>query len=98
MAFAGGLGAAIRLESVPLGESIDRDDFVLFSESNSRFVVEVIPEKREEFERTMGDTSWAVIGEVTGSDTLEVYGQDGHKVVDKPISDLKEAWQSPIRW
>jgi phosphoribosylformylglycinamidine synthase II len=98
MAFAGGLGVNIRLEHVPLGEPIDRDDFILFSESNSRFLVEVDPEGREEFEKAMGNTRWAVIGEVTDSGMLEVYGLDGHKVVDKSITALKEAWQSPLRW
>jgi len=98
MAFAGGLGVNIRLEHVPLGEPIDREDFILFSESNSRFIVEVAPEDREEFEKTMGDTRWAVIGEVVDSGMLEVYGQDGRMVVGKSISDLKEAWKSPIRW
>jgi phosphoribosylformylglycinamidine (FGAM) synthase-like enzyme len=98
MAFAGGLGATVRLEQVPLGEPVDRDDFILFSESNSRFIVEVAPKDREAFENTMGDAVWAVIGEVTGSGMLEVYGQDGRKVLNKSISDLKEAWQSPLRW
>ncbi|GAH45533.1 unnamed protein product, partial [marine sediment metagenome] len=28
MAFAGGVGASINLESVPLGEPVDRDDFI----------------------------------------------------------------------
>ena len=98
MAFAGGLGVNIRLEHVPLGEPIERDDFVLFSESNSRFIVEVAPENREEFEKIMGDTRWAVIGEVTGSDTLDVHRRDGRMVINESLSDLKEAWQSPLRW
>ncbi len=98
MAFAGGLGVAVHLEQVPLGEPIDRDDFVLFSESNSRFLVEVAPEDREEFEKTMGDTRWAFVGEVTGSGVLEVYGQDGRRIVNESLADLKEAWQSPLRW
>jgi hypothetical protein len=46
----------------------------------------------------MGDAVWAVIGEVTDSGMLEVYGQDGRRVLNKSISDLKEAWQSPLRW
>jgi phosphoribosylformylglycinamidine synthase len=98
MAFAGGLGVNIWLEHVPLGEPIGRDDFILFSESNSRFLVEVAPEDRGEFEKAMGNTRWAVIGDVTNYGMLEVYGLDGHKVVDKSIAALKEAWQSPIRW
>jgi phosphoribosylformylglycinamidine synthase len=97
MAFAGGLGATIQLKSVPLGEPIDRDDFILFSESNSRFLVEVAPENREEFEKTIGD-SLAVIGEVAPSPVLEVYGVDGGKVIRASLGELKEAWQRPLRW
>jgi len=98
MAFAGGLGATISLKSVPLGEPVDRDDFILFSESNSRFLVEVAPESKDEFEQVMSGTSLAAIGQVTDSEVLEVYGVDGRKVVATPIIELKEAWQKPLRW
>jgi len=98
MAFAGGLGATIHLERVPLGEPIDRDDFILFSESNSRFLVEVAPEHKEKFEAIMSGTSFTAIGQVTDSEVLEIYGLDGGKVITASISGLKEAWQRPIRW
>ena len=98
MAFAGGLGAKIQLKAVPLGEPIDRDDFIFFSESNSRFVVEVAPGNKEKFEEVMGNTSFAQIGQVTNSELLEVYGVDGKKVVAASLGELKEAWQKPLRW
>ncbi len=98
MAFAGGLGASIDLKIVPLGEPIDRDDFILFSESNSRFLAEVPPEKRDEFERIMDGSAFTVIGEVTGSGTLEVFGLDGSVIVNSTLAELKEAWQRPLRW
>ncbi len=98
MAFAGGLGATIRLKSVPLSEPIDRDDFILFSESNSRFLAEVSPESKGEFEELMEGISLAGIGQVTDSEVLEVYGMDGRKVVATSLSELKEAWQRPLRW
>lgn len=98
MAFAGGLGAVIYLESVPLGEPIDRDDFILFSESNSRFLVEVAPENKAGFEEVMGATSLAAIGQVSDSEVLEIYGLSGARIVAKSLSELKEAWQRPIRW
>jgi phosphoribosylformylglycinamidine (FGAM) synthase-like enzyme len=98
MAFAGGLGAKVYLESVPLGEPVERDDFILFSESNSRFLVEVAPENRDVFEEAMGGTSFAAIGEVTESDILEIYGRDGRTIVSEALGELKEAWQSPLRW
>ncbi|MCD6300048.1 MAG: phosphoribosylformylglycinamidine synthase subunit PurL [Dehalococcoidales bacterium] len=98
MAFAGGLGATVYLESVPLGEPIDRDDFILFSESNSRFLVEVAPEKQDEFEELMSGVSFAAIGRVTDSEVLEIYGREGRKILSELLSQLKEAWQKPIRW
>lgn len=98
MAFAGGLGADLRLKSVPLAEPVDRDDFILFSESNSRFLAEVAPEKQAEFERAMSNTSFAVIGWVTDDARLVIHGVKGGKVVDLPVDELKEAWQRPLRW
>jgi phosphoribosylformylglycinamidine synthase len=98
MAFAGGLGALVHLKSVPLAEPIDRDDYILFSESNSRFLVEVAPENEEAFNEAMTGTSFACIGQVTASDRLEVYGRESKLVLVKPLNELKEAWQNPLRW
>ena len=98
MAFAGGLGASINLKEVPLGESIDRDDFILFSESNSRFIAEVAPDKKDLFEKEMAGTPFALIGRVVNEPGLDVYGQKGNSVVSISINELKEAWQKPLRW
>ncbi len=98
MAFAGELGATIYLKSIPLGEPMGRDDFILFSESNSRFLVEVAPENKDDFEQIMGSASLAAIGQVTDSELLEVYGVGGRKVVSASLAELKEAWQRPLRW
>ena len=98
MSFAGGLGAKIYLKSVPRGEPMDRDDFILFSESNSRFLVEVAPQDRGEFEKIMAGIMMAVVGEVNGSGMLTVYGLDEKQVVSAAIEELKDAWQRPIRW
>ncbi len=98
MAFAGGLGARVSLGAVPLGEPIDRDDFILFSESNSRFLVEVAPESKGEFEKIMAGISLANIGQVTDSEVLQIYGLDGKRIVAESLGELKEAWQKPIRW
>ena len=98
MAFAGGLGATVHLKSVPRGEPIERDDFVLFSESNSRFLVEVAPGNKENFEEVMAATALGLIGQVTDTDVLEVYGLGGKRVVNVATGELKEAWQKPLRW
>jgi phosphoribosylformylglycinamidine synthase len=98
MAFAGGLGITIYLEKVPLGEAINRSDFVLFSESNTRFLVEVPSNSKQQFEKTMKDVDFAAIGEVTADNKLQIYGLSGHQLISAPIDALKEAWQRPLRW
>ena len=98
MAFAGGLGAEIKLKSIPVTEKIDRDDFILFSESNSRFIVEVAPKNKDKFQKILQGVSFANIGTVNDSGKLEVFGLNGKKVVSESINDLKEAWQKPLRW
>ncbi|MDO8577694.1 MAG: phosphoribosylformylglycinamidine synthase subunit PurL [Dehalococcoidales bacterium] len=98
MAFAGGLGAEIDLSSVPLHKPIRRNDFVLFSESNSRFIVEVFGRNRTLFEQAMKGVVFARIGKVTRTPRLEILGLDGAKCISAGIYELKEAWQKPLRW
>ena len=98
MAFAGGLGMTIYLKDVPLAESIERDDFILFSESNTRFITEVAPEKKKDFEKAMSGIDFAEIGQVTDNKKFEVYGRNGKVVLSASINELKEAWQKSLRW
>ncbi len=95
--FAGGLGMDIDLKLVPVEEAL-RDDAVLFSESNSRFIVTVSPEKKVAFENHMKGSIFAEIGKVRADDDFKVVGKDGKFVIDANIYDLKEAWQKPLRW
>ncbi len=98
MAFASGLGMEISLKGVPLAEPIERDDFVLFSESNTRFLVEVAPNHKARFENMMAGVDFAGIGRVTNKQRLEVYGLTGKTVLSAPLTELKEAWQKPLHW
>jgi phosphoribosylformylglycinamidine (FGAM) synthase-like enzyme len=98
MGFAGGLGITLDLKKVPLGENINRNDTILFSESNTRFLVEVAPEDAKGFEEAMGEVVCAVIGEVTEDARLQIYGISGEKIVSASMVELKEAWQQPLRW
>ena len=98
MAFAGGLGATVFLKSVPRSGPVYRNDFLLFSESNSRFIVEVAAENEAEFVRTMSGVTMAPVGHVNQEESLVIYGIGGQKVLSVPLSELKEAWQKPLRW
>jgi phosphoribosylformylglycinamidine synthase II len=98
MAFAGNLGMQIDLTKIPLGEAIDRDDYILFSESNTRFLAEVAPGDKEEFEKMLAGSFYAEMGKVTEIGKLEITGRDGRVTLNSSISELKEAWQKPLRW
>jgi phosphoribosylformylglycinamidine synthase II len=98
MAFAGELGITINLDKVPLGEKISRNDNILFSESNTRFLAEVAPEDKQEFEQLMKGVDLAAAGEVTKDNKLEIYGLNGQKLISATIAELKEAWQKPLGW
>ncbi|MBL7070897.1 MAG: phosphoribosylformylglycinamidine synthase subunit PurL [Candidatus Omnitrophica bacterium] len=99
MAFSGGLGMEIDLKAVPFKGSDSRDDVILFSESNSRFVVEVDADKRSEFEALLKGTDTALIGRVTDGKDFKVKGGSGSTVIDADIDELKKAWQMPFsKW
>ena len=55
MALAGGYGMELDLGKVP-SKAVERNDFVLFSESNSRFLVEVSENAKSDFEDLMKGT------------------------------------------
>ncbi len=98
MAFAGGLGASVDLAAVPLGERIDRSDIILFSESNSRFVVEVAESCADEFERKLADVACARVGSVNDTQALRVTGLSGDVVLSLGIEELRAAWKRPLDW
>ncbi len=95
MALATELGVKLDLQKVP-AEGVDRDDFLLFSESNSRFIVEVNAKDQEAFEAVMKDASFAQIGTVTQTPQLTITGQKGTTVVDVSVSDLRKAWKRTL--
>ncbi|RQW04550.1 phosphoribosylformylglycinamidine synthase subunit PurL [candidate division KSB1 bacterium] len=98
MAFAGGLGAEVSLKDMPRDDSIDRDDMALFSESNTRFVVEVAPENQRQFEEILAAVPCGKIGTVAEQPRLNIKGPDHQKVIDADIYALKQAWQKTLGW
>jgi phosphoribosylformylglycinamidine synthase len=72
---------------------LDRDDFVLFSESNSRFLVEVSDKAKKRFESLMKSGEFAEIGTVTKEPRLNIIGLTGESVVDVSIDDLETSWK-----
>jgi phosphoribosylformylglycinamidine synthase len=94
-AFAGGLGMEVDLREVPT--TVDRNDTLLFSETQSRFVVTVAPDKKDRFESIMQGCTFAAVGTVTEDGSFTVTGLDGQHVVKSNVGELKEVWQKPLR-
>ncbi|MFC1692344.1 phosphoribosylformylglycinamidine synthase subunit PurL [Candidatus Latescibacterota bacterium] len=95
MAFAGEVGASIDLTHVPVENSL-RDDHILFSESNSRFILEVAQENIDELSDILSDIPFAVVGLTSDTRRLIIESSQGI-VVDEDIFDLKYAWQAPLK-
>lgn len=106
MALAGDLGIHASLGNVPRADDAARSAALLFSESPTRFLLEVRPELAGTLvEEAVGrGVPCGRVGEVVGpaasgrAPRLTVLGLDGSPVVDASVSDLKEAWQRPLRW
>ena len=99
MAFAGGLGAKISIDSIGV-DGVNDADLVraqLFSESNTRFVVEVLPEQKAAFEEQFSDLPLTLLGTVDAALALTITSGD-ENVIDAPIDQLKNAWQNPLDW
>jgi Phosphoribosylformylglycinamidine (FGAM) synthase, synthetase domain len=94
-AFAGGLGIAVDI-SLVTSEGIDRDDYLLFSESQSRFVVTIHPSAKDEFEEIMKGNTTDEIGEILSDKILKINGIKGNSIVEEDIDKLKEAWLRPL--
>jgi phosphoribosylformylglycinamidine synthase II len=94
MAFTGGLGLDIDVSAVPVSQGM-RDDYLLFSESNGRLLVEVPAEHESAFEEVMGDSVFGRIGEVNEGKAMTV--RKGAEVLfEIPLDDLIGAWKTPL--
>ncbi len=98
MAFAGGLGIDLNLAPLAKRTSISDDAVLLFSESNSRFLVEVLPEKWSEFLDCIAGLPLSELGKVTNGPNVTIRGTKGETVIDSTWAQLKRTWQAPLAW
>lgn len=94
MAFASRFGLELDLQKVP-AKDVSRNDFLLFSESNSRFLIEIASQDKKLFEKLLGKYS-AQIGRVTKEAKLNITGLNGKTVVDAPLDDLRQSWKQTL--
>lgn len=96
MAFSGGFGASVDLTAVPYTGKRRRNDVVLFSESNSRLIVEVEPKDQKKFEAFMAKVTCTKIGLVESAQELIINGLDGKIAAHADLHVLKNIWQKPL--
>jgi phosphoribosylformylglycinamidine synthase II len=95
MALAGGYGVELDLRKVP-NKALNRNDFVLFSESNSRFLLEVPEKTKGDFEAVMNGKVCAEIGKVIKNSRLIVYGINGAVIADASLTALRRSWKETL--
>lgn len=98
MSFAGGLGIEADLRGLAKSADCSRTDMQLFSESTSRYIVEVEPSNYDSFVKEFLNLPFGQIGKVTDERTLIIKAEDGKKVIEVDIDSLKQAWQKPLDW
>jgi phosphoribosylformylglycinamidine synthase len=93
MAIGGDLGVIIDVSMV--GKDL-RTDFKVFSESNTRWVVEVKKEKQTQFEKQLekDHVSFILLGTTKGDHLI--IKDDAKIVVDLSVDVLRECWRKPI--
>jgi len=94
MAFTGNYGIELWLKNVPRPKGLTRNDFILFSESNSRFLLEVDEKRQEKFEELMEDNLFALVGRVKSGSCLSIYDVKDKKLVEVGLATLRKAWKS----
>jgi phosphoribosylformylglycinamidine synthase len=105
MCIAGECGAWLSLEKVPsalFGVQLterEMDATLLFSESNTRFLIEVPPQHADALEAIFaGKAPCRPIGKVTDDMQLQVRGLTGVPCLAADVAQLKQTWKQPLDW
>jgi len=97
-AFGGCLGATIELDKAPrdidVASNIELDTALMYSETPTRFLVEVDPARAAEFERHLADLPHARVGATRAEGVLEFKGARGASIARWDIEELRSAHQS----
>lgn len=95
MAFAGGLGMEIDITSV--AANLPSPAHALFSESNTRFLMEVKADQKQAFAAMFekAGVPCRELGTVTENETLSVTAA-GENVLNAETQSLKAIWQKPL--
>jgi phosphoribosylformylglycinamidine synthase len=97
MAFAGELGMELDISAARKSTGLDAAT-VLFSESNTRFLVEVSPTNREAFESAFRGLPALLLGRIIEPRHFVVTDGNGRTVINSNVGELKQSWKTPLAW
>jgi phosphoribosylformylglycinamidine synthase len=99
-------GFLVALAEMAFGGSVGvKFDFVkkdldlltyLFSETPSRFLVEISPENKNNFEMTMGAGAIEFIGKTIKKPNITIE-DNGQIILDEPVKNLKSIWKNSLK-
>ena len=96
MCIGGNKGASIFLKEVP--HSVGMLSYeILFSESPTRFIVEVRRDKRESFQKVMQGVPLGLIGCTSSEERIIFYNINGKEIINISVDEAREAWLSTFK-
>jgi phosphoribosylformylglycinamidine synthase len=98
MAFAGGFGVDLDLAQAAAVSNLYDPAALLFSESTTRFLIEVEPAVSAQFEAIFVGLPLAKVGQVTTGQRVRATAPNAGIVLDASCVELKSAWQKPLAW
>lgn len=90
------LGCSLDLSKIN-GNSIKRNDTVLYSESQGRFLVSVNPENRDSFEKLFPDLPLSMIGTVNSGDSFTIRGISGEKLIESGLQEMEYNYKKTLK-
>ncbi len=94
MAIGGKLGAKVDLAKVLTACTL-RPEQVMFSESQSRFLLEIPPDRLADLRANLQHVPFAVVGEVTKEPTV-LFAHGSQEVARLSVAELEVAWKRPL--
>ena len=92
----GMLGCRINLSGIK-NNKITRNDIILYSESQGRFLVSVNPDNKDKFEKLFHDLPLHLIGSVTDGSSFIIEGAGGEKLIHADLTELEYNYKKKLK-
>ncbi len=92
MCLGGDMGAKIHLDMIPGAREITRKDYLLFSETQSRILVEVSEKCAADFEKIFEGELFAQIGETTSEPRLILQEDARRTIATVSVEEIRASW------